>query len=251
MIRTHRIALAFAFGLSAMAAGIPSQADVKPAVKDLLAKCTAAYSKLKSYHQVTVFKVDGSTPMGDVKRETKYLLALERPAKFCFKSVGADTVACVSDGATFINFNGKEYTKMKAPAAYKGINIVDDVLFQPLATYIIALMLQGDAMADKQVTSAYEEAAIEENVMDAGKKWTVLSVPFGQTGAPAKLYIDPSTHMVGKMVQKVGDGAVTTSETYEEVTTNKPIDAAVFKYTPPSSAKLVDKIPPPLGGSPQ
>src|SRR5437588_11282434 len=93
---------------------------LKPEVKELLTKCTAAYSKLKSYHQVTVMKVEGATPMGDVNRETRYILALERPAKFCFKSEGAATVACVSDGTTFINFNGREYTKGKAPASYKG-----------------------------------------------------------------------------------------------------------------------------------
>ncbi len=224
------------------------KAGMTPAVKTLVDQCTAAYTKMKSYHHIAVFKVDGEGPNGPVKRERRYVLALERPAKFCFKSEGSSEVACVSDGKTFINFNGKQYTKKPAPPAYKGINIVDDVLFQPLATYVIALMLQGNALADKDVKAALEQASIGAPMTEGGKKWTVLNLPFGQGGAAAKVYVDSETHLIGRLTQTAGGGAFKILETYEKVLIDKPGDAALFQFTPPADAKLVEKLPPPLGG---
>jgi outer membrane lipoprotein-sorting protein len=230
------------------AAQATKKAGMNPEVKALVEQCTAAYSKMKSYHQIAVFKVEGESPDGPVNRARRYILALERPAKFCFKSEGSNEVACVSDGKTFINFNGRQYTKQPGPSAYKGINIVDDVLFQPLATYVIALMLQGNALADKDVKAALENASIGSPVEEGGKKWTVLNLPFGQNGSDAKVYVDSATHLIGKLTQTAGGGAFKIVETYEKVLIDKPVDAALFQYTPPADAKLVEKLPPPLGG---
>jgi thiol-disulfide isomerase/thioredoxin len=225
-----------------------SKAEIKPEVAALLKQSTEAYSKLKSYQHTAVWTVSGKDQAGNErKQETRFTLALERPNKFCFKMDDAPKlVAAVSDGKTFINYRGelKQYTKTAAPDTYKGINIVDDVMFQPLGTYVVALMLQGDALADKDVRAAFEKATKQPSVTEEGKKWEVLHVPFGD-GEPFTFYFDADSHLLGKTVlhfPKRAAGPSLLTEKIEDVKRDKPIEEAVFQYTPPEDAQEVEKF---------
>ncbi|HZP81918.1 MAG TPA: DUF2092 domain-containing protein [Chthonomonadaceae bacterium] len=224
------------------------KAELKPEVAALLKQSTEAYRKLKSYQHTAVWTVSGKDQEGNErKQETRFTLALERPNKFCYKmDDGPKLAAAVSDGKTFINYRGevKQYTKTAAPDTYKGINIVDDVMFQPLATYVIALMLQGDALADKDVRAAFEKATKQPSITEEGKKWEVLHVPFGE-GEPFTFYFDANSHLLGKAVlhfPKRADGPSLLTEKITEVKLDKPIDEAVFQYTPPDDAQEVEKF---------
>lgn len=227
------------------------KARVLPEVAALLKQSTDVYKKLKSYRHTALFVVEGKNPTTGavVKQETRFTLALERPNKFAYKNDLNPTGSAVSDGKTFINFRGgdsPQYTKQKAPVDFKGINIVDDVTFEPLATYVIALMLQGDPMADKDVRAAMERATLKPTiVVENGKKWQVLTFPFGQGQQdPTELYFNTEDHLIGKAVQHLAQFDIRVIETFENVSSNKPVDAAVFQYTPPANAKRVDKFLP-------
>lgn len=225
----------------ALAAPAPAVRDeVNPEVRALLDKSTEAYKAMKSYQHTAVYTLE----RGEQKQSTKFTLALERPNKFCFKMNDPLMVAAISDGKDFYNLKGdlKEYTKMPAPADYKGINIVDDVMFQPLATYLVALMLQGDALADKDIKATLEKATLSPDVTEGDKKWQVLHVPSGPAGVPMDFYFDAETHLLGKSVLKVEEQKVTLSETIEDVQIDKPIETSVFTFTPPDGAKLVKKF---------
>ncbi len=227
----------------------PPKAALKPDVAALLKQSTDVYKKMKSYKHTSVYTIEGKDPMtGEtVKQETKFTLALDRPNRFVYRNESKPLAAAVSDGKTFINFRGGEtpqYTQQPAPTDFKGINIVDDVVFEPLATYVIALMLQGDALADKDVRMALEKATLKPGtITEGGKKWQVLTVPFGQE-APTELYFNPDDHMIGKAVLRMPQFQVKVVETYENVTINKPIEASVFQYTPPASARRIEKFVP-------
>ena len=193
-----------------------------------------------------------------------FTLALERPNKFVYKmdsqSKAFPPVAAYCDGTTFINFKAKfarvegeaatkEYTKASAPETYKGINIVDDVEFEPIATYVIALMLQGDALADKDVRAALEQATVKPSVTENGKTWQVLEMPFGTGATRITLYFGKDDHLIGKSLQKVEAGKddlqkreIKITETLEGIKVDKPIDAATFQYTLPEDAKQVDRF---------
>jgi outer membrane lipoprotein-sorting protein len=228
---------------------IAPKSSVKPDVAALLKQSTDVYKKMKSYRHTALFVVEGKNPTtgAAVKQETRYTLALERPNLFAYKNDSRPLSAAVSDGKTFVNFRGGEtlqYTRQKAPADFKGINIVDDVVFEPLATYVIALMLQGDALADKDVRDAMEKAVLKPaTVTENGKKWQVLSVPFGQQD-PTDFYFNTEDHLIGKAVQKIAQFNVKVTETFENVSINKPLDAAVFQYTPPEKASRIEKFLP-------
>ena len=225
------------------------KSSVKPDVSALLKESTDAYKKMKSYRHTAIFLLEGKDPTtGDTRTQsTKYTLALERPNKFVYKSDSEPIAAAVSDGKTFINFKGKDisqYVKQPAPADFKGINIVDDVTFDPLATYVIALMLQGDSLADKDVRAAMENATLKPGtVTENGKKWQVLTFAFGGQ-IPTEVYFNAEDHLIGKTVQHLDQAGIKIVETFENVSINKPIDAAVFQYTPPSGARLVPKFLP-------
>ena len=228
---------------------IVPKTSVKPEVAALLKQSTDVYKKMKSYRHTALFVFEGKNPTtGEaVKKETRFTLALERPNKFAYKNDSQPISAAVSDGKTFINFRGSDvaqYTKQTAPADFKGINIVDDVVFEPLATYVIALMLQGDALADKDVRVAMEKATIKPGtVTENGKKWQVLLLPFGQVD-PTEIYFNAEDHLIGKAIQHISQFDIKVVETYENVSINKPIDSAVFQYTPPETAKRIEKFVP-------
>jgi outer membrane lipoprotein-sorting protein len=224
--------------------------ELKADVAALLNQSTNVYKKMKSYRHTAKSSIVAKGPDGEVHDDLTFTLALERPNKFVYKldnkSEFFPPVAAYSDGTTFINFKSKlfptplkEYTKAKAPASFKGINIVDDVEFQPIGTYIIALMLQGDSLADKDVRGAMEKATLMPPVTENGKKWQVLEMPFGSDPTPYLIYIGQDDHLIGKAIQK-GENKIT--ETIEAIKIDKPIEASVFQYTLPSDAKEVEKF---------
>lgn len=226
--------------------------SLKPDVAALIKQSAEVYKKMKSYRHTALFVIEFTDPATGIvrKRENRYTLALERPNKFAYKNDTQPTAAAVSDGKTFINFRGDEtgetrqYTKQNAPADFKGINIVDDVTFEPLATYIIALMLQGDSLADKDVRMGLEKATLRPGtVTESGKKWQVLSMPFGRQER-TEIYFNTEDHLIGKCVQDLGLQGAKITETYENVSIDKPIDSAVFQYTPPAGAKRIEKFLP-------
>ena len=224
---------------------------LKPDVAALLKQSTDVYKRMKSYRHTALLVIEGKNPANGqvIKQETRFTLALERPNKFAYKNDVKPTAAAVSDGKTFINFRGTDvpqYTKQSAPADFKGINIVDDVTFEPMATYLIALMLQGDALADKDVRAAIERASLKPaTVTENGKKWQVLVFPFGQGQQdPTEIYFNAEDHLIGKAVQRLTQFDITIVETFENVSANKPVEASVFQYTPPDNAKHVEKFIP-------
>jgi outer membrane lipoprotein-sorting protein len=224
--------------------------ELKADVAALLNQSTNVYKKMKSYRHTAKWTIIAKGPEEEVHDDLTFTLALERPNKFVYKldnkSKFFPPVAAYSDGTTVINFKSrpgptplKEYIKTKAPANFKGINIVDDVEFQPIGTYIIALMLQGDALADKDVRGAMEKATLMPPVTENGKKWQVLEMPFGSEATPYLIYIGQDDHLIGKALQK-GDAQIT--EIIEAIKIDKPIEASVFQYTLPADAKEVEKF---------
>lgn len=232
-----------------------AKSGVKADVAAVLKQATDAYKKMKSYQHTAVVTAEGKDETGKLQKQTvRYLLALERPNKFVYKNSGPSGISqvavAVSDGKTFTNFRDTNdgvpprYTKGAAPADFKGINIVDDVVFEPLATYVIALMLQGDPLADKDVRAAMEKATLKPGIVtENGRKWQIVSFNFGDR-EPTDLYFNAEDHLIGKAVQKIPEAAITLTETYENVVINKPIETSVFQYTPPANAKRIDKFPP-------
>jgi outer membrane lipoprotein-sorting protein len=249
---TALIALTVSGGRLSLAAPPDAEpkSELKPEVAALLKQSTAVYKSLKSYQHTVTWTQKGIGPSGSgLKEEARYVLALERPNKFCFKTEGdSPDTAAVSDGMTFINYRGgrvNQYMKMAAPASYKGINIVDDVMFNPFATYIVALMLQGDALADKDIKAAFLQATVRPQVTEDGKKWDVLRMPFGDHALQTDVYFDAQTHLLGKSVMRTTTPEGITLEitdTFENVKLDKPIEASVFKYAPPDNARQVQKF---------
>jgi thiol-disulfide isomerase/thioredoxin len=235
----------FTWGLALSAVAIASslcQARADGPSSDVVAllnQSTAAYKQMKSYQHIAVWQLT----QGAQSREIKYTLALERPNKFAFKSSNPKQDAAVSDGKHFINYKSQtsEYTKTPAPATYAGIDIVDDVTFQPMATYLVALMLQGNALADKDFTaSTIAQLKVGPAATLDGKKAETLVMD--GNGATTTFYLDASTHRMLKYLMKITGQPITISETLTDVRVNQPIEASVFQYTPPPQAKVVAKF---------
>ncbi|HLJ53891.1 MAG TPA: DUF2092 domain-containing protein, partial [Chthonomonadaceae bacterium] len=239
-------------------AGAPAKpaVELKRDVAAIIKQSTETYAKMKSYkHTAKWTDTEMEVSSGrEVHESLDFTLALDRPNRFAYKLDTASTifpaVAAYCDGKTFINFKEKkeptpykQFIKTAAPAAYKGINIVDDVEFQPLGTYIVALMLQGDALADKDVRAALEAAVVKAPVTENGKKWYVLEMPFGQDKSPVLLYIGADDHLIGKSVLKSASTRNGTSikitEVIEGIKIDKPIEPATFQYALPSDASEV------------
>jgi len=232
------------------------KADLKPDVAAIVKQSTSVYAKMKSYRHTAKWNISVKSPEGEKHEDLNFTLAMERPNRFVYKMDSTSQffapVAAYSDGTTFINFKAKlaptptqEYTKTAAPADYKGINIVDDVEFQPIATYVIALMLQGDALADKDVRAALEKASVKPSVTENGKKWQVVEMLFGPSEAPISLYFGQDDHLIGKAVQKADPQDVNNTkitETIEGIKIDKAIEPATFQYTLPSDAKQVQRF---------
>ena len=259
------IAVLIAVGALAVCGAVPAntspalasetRVQLKPEVAELIKQSTDTYKKMKSYRHTAKWSLIIPADGGEAHEDANFTLALERPNRFVYKmdsqSRVLPPVAAYCDGKTFINFKAKfnptpvkQYIKVKAPESYAGINIVDDVEFRPIGTYIIALMLQGDALADKDVRLALEKATVKPTVMENGKKWHVLEMPFGTDETPITVYIGHDDHLIGKSVQK-GDpkkGEPKITEQIEGIKIDNPIGPASFQYDLPADAKQVERF---------
>lgn len=242
--------------------GVQPAVTLKPEVAALLRQSTSVYSAMRSYRHISEYNLKGQGPQGEVNHTTTYTLALERPNKFCYKSDEANGIAAVSDGKTFVNYFGKKtdeaphsyYTRISAPSAYKGINIVDDVTFV-FGSYFVALMLQGNVLADQEVGAALEGATLRASVEENGKKYDILAVKFVERsapgvfvqGPPAQLavlfYFDAATHLLRKTVETSSQDHVKITEIIENVLIDKSIPAGTFEVKLPKSARLIVGLP--------
>ena len=229
-------------------AALPTQAADPPAIDTEVAalykQMTAAYMDMKSYSHTAVYTRQAMTPQGAKKQVAQFQLAMERPNKFLFKSEDPKADAVMSDGKTFINYrngqSGAEYIKKSAPDTFKGINIVDDVMFEPQGTYLVALALRGDVLADKDMTAILSHAKMGEKVQENGKTYQTAVIT--DPRATMTLFVEADTHRLSKIVQKAIGVDSSVTEVFKDVQINKSIDPTVFKYTPPASAKSVAKF---------
>jgi peroxiredoxin/outer membrane lipoprotein-sorting protein len=216
---------------------------IKPGVAAQLKRSTAAYRAMKSYYHRAMRIIQSPSPEGSMMRQKYYFtLALARPNRFVFKSSNIDLHAAACDGNTFVNYRSDlgEYMQIPAPATYKEINIVDDVMFLPIGTYVVALMLQGNVLADTTIREVFEEATIQENVLSEGKRWQVVSAPFRNT--KLKIYFDSKTQRLARLVMLEPGAKATVDERLEEVKVNLPVAASVFSLTLPDSARRVHQF---------
>ncbi len=237
---TPTAAPAFAAQSAQRADGISIDAEVATLYKQI----TAAYHGLNTYQHTAIYTRRRVSSRGEDKQTTTYHLAMERPNRFLFRSDDPNADAAVSDGTTFINYrNGQgvpEYTQHPAPATFKGFNFVDDVVFEPQGTCLVALALQGDVLADKDVTSLLARAKMGDKVQENGKTYETAVIT--DPRATMTLFVDADTHHLSKIVQKsIGIDASVTEE-FRDIQIDRPIDSSVFKYTPPAAAKLVTKF---------
>ena len=237
-------------------------AALKPEVAALVRKSTAVYSVMKSYRHNSEYFSKMQDADNEPRKTTVYTLALQRPNKFCYKADNAIYGAAVCDGKTFINHRIDNtpaerehtyYTKTTAPATYKGINIVDDITFT-YGTYFVALMLQGDLLADKDVRAGLARATLQANVEENGKKYDVLTVPFPGHTVPVTdhilhFYFDTTTHLLHKAVEDVPVEESRTQAPYkvleiiENVLIDKPLPPGTFDYKLPKNARQVVGLP--------
>jgi peroxiredoxin/outer membrane lipoprotein-sorting protein len=198
---------------------------------------------MQSYQHVTIRTIEAPGPQGMIRRASRFTLALARPNKFCFHGDDFTTDAAVSDGKTFVNFRAqqKEYIQIPAPASYRGINIIEDVLFHPVATYIVALMLQGDVLADRVIKEGFQHATLEKNVEWNHKKWTVVNFPFSEN--MYRFYFDRDTRLLTRAEMRIESRSVVITESIENIRINQSIPSATFTIRLPANAKRVAKLP--------
>jgi outer membrane lipoprotein-sorting protein len=225
----------------AVAPSIKPEVSMKPEVAALLKAATAEYSKLHSYQHTAEYLIKGDR-QGESK-DAAYTLAIERPNRFCFKSDDSTDAAAICDGKVFYNLkSSKLYMRSLAPASYKDLNIVDDVTFEPIATYLIALMVRGDALADPDVKAGFSKAAAPVAVTEDGKKYETILITIGHN-PPVTLYFDAQTHLLHKAITKIEADNQRITEIIENVRLNQPIPAALFQYTPPKDALMLTGAP--------
>ena len=219
--------------------------SIKPEVAALIKQSTEAYQAMSSYSVDITEKVIRTTEMGVETTDGRYTLALDRVGpRFCYRDMSIDTgTAAVCNGKTLINYdsNRNQYIEKSAPRDYKGINIVDDVTFEPIGGYLIALMLQGDAYADKDVKSAITKATLGQPVVENGKKIQILHILLGAQEEPYDITFGED-HLISRATLKLRskDITVNITEAVTNVKINKPIDPAIFIYKPPANALKVD-----------
>ncbi len=218
------------------------KAGLNAEVAALLESSTAVYKKYKSYQHTATYAIEQKTDQGVVQRAGQYTLALERPNKFLFASIPPQYVLALSDGKSFYNYHREtsEYTQIPAAATYENINIVDDVMFQPLGTYLIAMMLQGNATADKGMNAQFKRMTVGPAVMEEGKKCIPLTSSV--RGSMTTFYFDAAAHTLAKVVQAQENSSATLTETFSDVKVDQPIEAAMFTFVAPTRAKMVAKF---------
>lgn len=220
---------------------LPDSTDADVAA--LYKQMAAAYKGLKSYRHTAVYTQKAAAPDGEHKVVHVYQLALARPNKFVFKSDDPNGDAIASDGKGLINYRqtppqSREYVQTDAPASVKSINLVEDVMFEPQGTYLVALALQGNMLADKDLTRIIAGAKMGANVQENGRSYQTAIIKAG-TDATMTLYVDADTHRLSKVVQKATRTNASVVEEFKDIEINKPIADSVFAYTPPASAEKV------------
>ncbi len=220
--------------------------SLPPATAGLLRDSTAAYQKMHTYQHTAEYVQKGLQGGNQI---LVFTLALERPNRFIYRADDADATAAASDGKTFINYKndttGKTYTRTAAPTTYKQIDIVNDVTFTPIGTYVIALMLQGDALADPDVRAFIQDAGEPKRVVEEALRYDTLTGKFGADRNTMTLFFDAQTHLLHKAVinanaeQNGAQVPVKITEIIENVKIDKPIPPAVFQYTPPKNAHWI------------
>lgn len=247
MVTSLRAGLCGVLTLCALNMGLPAAAsDAKPQMKldpevaVILAKSTTAYKSMKSYRHSAVLTLVGRSSSGTIRNERVFMLALQRPNRFRFSSDTSASAVAVCNGKTFINYKAdlREYTQTRAPASYEGINIVDDVVFQPMATYVIALMLQGNALADADVREAFQKASVRATVHSGRESWKVVVAPF-RSAAPFAFYFNTRSFHIDKVVLQLAEPRITLTETLKDIRIDRPVPASVFQYTLPAGARRV------------
>ncbi len=224
------------------AASAAGQAEVSAIIK----KSTEYYHKLNSYTADISIKTTRTAAGETESSEARFILALDRPNRFCYRDTSANNgTAAVCNGKQFTNFKAdrKQYTQSVAPADFRGINIVDDVSFEPLGGYIIALMLQGNAYSDKDVRAALGKATMRPAVVESGKKYQVIHLPFGPQEEPYNLYVAEDGQISKTtLTASANQIKVTLTESMLNIKLDKPVDPAVFLYNPPATAHKVEKF---------
>jgi outer membrane lipoprotein-sorting protein len=227
----------------------PPAHQIKADVLAMVKQSTDAYKKIKSYSAEVSLKTEISRDSGSETTVGHFVLALDRANRFCYRDMTEQTgTAAVCDGKKLINYKSdrNQFTEGPAPTDYRGINIVDDVQFEPLATYLIALMLQGDALADKDIRESLEKANVGTPVVENGKKWQILHLLFGPLEESCDIFIGED-HLIAKSTTKLQSNNRTFLQTEQltNIKVNKPVDPAVFIYSPPANAQKVDRFLPP------
>jgi len=254
MRRSLTFPAGLALALISLTGGIgPLQADppakvsdtptLNPQVASLLKQAEAAYQKLNSYQHTEVLKVEAAgskaSPAG------KFMLALERPNKFCFRQPGGDGMTTiVSDGKNLFKYRDRtlEYIRVAAPDSFKDMTIVDEEALLSPASSLVVLMLQGGPVAEKKLAEFLAHFIPGDDVTEGKRKYQTLSDSEGEL--TTRLYFDATTHLFTRWSNTDKQHGLTATETLQDVALNKPIKPSVFQYAPPLGATQVEKFTP-------
>ncbi len=216
-----------------------------PEARAVLIAATKVYSRFQSYQHTeklaNVWPAKEGVPRPPIQnRPFLAMLALERPNRFCYKLdiERPELDAAVSNGSEFIHFRREtsEYTRTPAPADYKQLDLVRDVKIELVGSQLVALMLQGNALADPVLNARLMRLKRGASQIVDGKECETLRATSGDT--TLTLRFDARTHLLDEVKSESKDG-ISIVETFEEVRINQPVDASLFVYLPPSQAKLV------------
>jgi len=254
MRRSLHLSAGLALALASLAGGIrPLQADpparesktpaLNPQVAALLKQAMTAYQKLSSYQHTEVFKLGFSGAKDQIAG--KLILALQRPNKFCYRStVAFSPTTIVSDGKTLtiLHLKTLEYTRVAAPASYKDMRLVDDKSIEDPTFALVALMLQGDPFTNKDLMGFLTQLKPAGDVTEGGRRYHTLSA--SDKEITVQLYFDATTHLFTRWSNIDKQQGMTATEALQDVALNKPIKPSVFQFTPPQSARKVEKFTP-------
>ncbi len=253
------VVIAVALQLCAMCCSLADPPKIDPTVEGLLKQSAAAYRRLRSYQHTEVMKITVKGPLGEQAQVQKCILALQRPNQFAYKcNIMDEQEESVCDGKYLINYKShfNTYTRTHAPAAYADVNLADVTYMstswmgEPLATCMIALLLQGDALANKDLAGKLAHAKIGHTASVDGRKADTLVCQY-TAEITNTYYFDAATHRLLKATQVVNYGSpqggardnqilvCTTTGTLTDVRDDRPVDAGLLKYSPPATARLV------------
>lgn len=213
-------------------------ANMRPEVATLLKQATDAYQHMHTYrHTAELLQRDAQ---GQIVLDRAYTLALERPNKFCYRSESNSATTIVCDGQYCVNYDGadKTFLRTRAPASISQIDFVSDVTFDGIASYLVTLMLQGNALTDPDIAQGLSTAGPPTTVNENGKSYRVISFNLPSDGSPISLYFDSASHLLHKSVIKQADQAELT-EIIENVKIDQPIPSDIFQFVVPAGAHWI------------